>query len=81
MQDKMSFEELAQQYTELALRFAEENYVECGFAQASQRQGELVTKIRSGKMSRKELRAVAPIFEWGGINIRDYIKAKTLWWF
>ena|GEM_PF-1211406 len=80
MQKKMSFEELALQYTELGLRFAQDNYVECGFAQASQRQAELLTKIRSGNMSRKELGAVAPVFESGGINIRDYIQPKTLWW-
>lgn len=68
--------ELADLYINLAMKFEEENYVECGFKAATEARQKIVAKIKAGTLSNKDIRSIEPIFLYGNLNVHDYVKAK-----
>ena len=72
----MTNEELADLYINLAMKFEEENYVECGFKAATEARQKIVSKIKTGNLSSKDVRSIEPVFQYGGLHVHDYVKAK-----
>jgi len=72
----MNNQELANLYVDLAMKYEEDNYVECGFKEATQARQRLVDSIKSGKLTKKEFRAIEPVFAYSNVNLGDYIKPK-----
>lgn len=72
----MNNEELAQLYINLSLKYEEDNYVECGFKQATEAREVIINKIKSGSLSKKDIRLIEPVFAYGNVNINDLIIPK-----
>ncbi len=72
----MNNAELADLYINLAMKFEEENYVECGFKAATEARQKIVAKIKAGTLSSKDIRSIEPGFQYGNLNVHDYVKAK-----
>jgi len=72
----MNNDALAELYIELAMKYEEENYVECGFKAATETRRKIVDKIKAGSLSKKEIHALEPIFSFSKLNINDYFTAK-----
>lgn len=72
----MNNEALVELYIELAMKYEEENYVECGFKAATDARRKIVDKIKAGSLSKKDIRALEPIFSFSNLNINDHFTAK-----
>ncbi len=73
---KMTPEELAEHYINISLKYEEENYVECGFKKATEERNRIYEKIKTGRVSSKEMKAIEPVFHYGNIDIREHLKIE-----
>lgn len=72
----MNYEELAELYVELSMKYEEEYPVECGFDAATKARTSMVEKIRAGSLSKKDMSIIEPIFSYGNVDITKYVKPK-----
>ena len=72
----MNNDALAELYINLAMKYEEENYVECGFKAATDARRKIIDKIKAGSLSKKDIHALEPIFSYSKLNINEYFKAK-----
>lgn len=72
----MKNNELADLYLEAAMRYEDEQYVECGFKKASEYRGLIYENIKKGTITSKQLKFIAPVFDYVGINIYEYIQPR-----
>ena len=72
----MNNHELADLYVDLAMKYEEDNYVECGFKEATEARQRLVDSIKSGAISKKDFHAMEPVFAYSNVKLADYIKPK-----
>lgn len=72
----MNNNELADLYLDAAMRYEDEQYVECGFKKASEFRGLIIDNIKKGTLSAKQLKLIAPVFDYVGINIYEHIKPR-----
>ena len=72
----MNNEALAELYIKFSLKYEEENYVECGFKQATETRQMIIKKIKSGSLSKKDIRLIEPVFAYSNVNIHNLITPK-----
>lgn len=77
----MNNDQLADLYIELAMKFEEENYVECGFKAATEQRQKLIEKIRSGRVNKKDLKLLEPVFSYGNIDIHQHLSVRKRFFF
>lgn len=72
----MNYKELAELYMDLSMKYEEEFPVECGFEAATKARTNMVEKIQTGSLSKKDMNIIKPIFSYGNLDVTQYLKAK-----
>lgn len=72
----MNNAELADLYIKLSMKYEEEFPVQCGFEIATKKQMIIIDKIRSGSLSKKDIKIIEPIFSYGNIVITNHVRAQ-----
>jgi len=76
----MNHAELAEKYIQLAMRYSEEHFVECGFAKATHYQHALIERIRANKVNRQDIAALESIFAIENIDVHEHLSVHKPWY-